>query len=69
MDTTCCESNPIYSEEVKRKGNQLIETIKNMPDFEEVFGEHVNECMKNGTDPFEGFVVKAVICWDLFHLL
>ena len=45
----------------------LMNKIKSMPDYNEVFGKHVNECCVKGLDPFNGFTQKAIDHWDLWE--
>jgi hypothetical protein len=48
---------------------KLIEKIKNMPDFDKVFGDHVEVCVKDNRDPFKGFTEKAVEYWNLYEYM
>jgi hypothetical protein len=50
---------------------KIMEKCQGYSDFKEVFGEHVDECIKNKKDPFntescEIFVNKAMKHWDLY---
>ena len=44
---------------------KLLEKIKSMPDFNQVFVKHVEECAINKCDPFITFTEKAVKYWNL----
>lgn len=46
---------------------KLNDKFKSMPDFEEVFEQHVKECSLENKDPFTGFTLKAVVHWKLWE--